>query len=354
MTWREIAQTGNRARHRVQPAEADTSATADVLLQVVLPIVLILAFFVLQSARSFEHRIEQARKGADAHEKYAKKWKELKEKEKHVAARLAEIERKGGEIEEAAQKLGAQEEKLDEQVRELTAWWQGISDSEKGQLAEELSQALLEIQKQRIVAALEKVEAEYRQELGLSFLLHKEISLTDEGRLVGDHQLFQQACKATRRAFSEESRAGEQAKLYRRVLEAAGLADDGAAGSQTPIPGARATADSLRARNGWISEENRRFLQQRLAQILADLHREVLRLGRRVIAAALEHYRNAPLDDLYRRSPEILKLKESIVRARGTDTAPYEEALLRRLYQQIRVDFDEQGYELLPEAWGSV
>lgn len=353
MTWRQILRA--HQGHRVEPADAGTSATADVLLQVVLPIVLILAFFALQSAQSFEHRIKEARTGAEADKKLREKAAKLAEKEAALAAQLAKNEARAQAIDAAAEKLGAQEAELDEQVRELTEWWQGISGSEKGELAQELSQALLEIQKQRIVAALEKVEAEYRQELGLSFLLHKEIRLTAEGRLVGDHELFQQACKATRRAFSEESRAGEQAKLYRRVLQAAGLADDGAAGSQAPIPGARATADSLRARNGWISEENRRFLQQRLAQILADLHREVLRLGRRVIAAALEHYRNAPLDDLYRRSPEILKLKQAIVRAGGTgDTTPYEEALLRRLYQQIRVDFDEQGYELLPEAWGSV
>ncbi|HYO14104.1 MAG TPA: hypothetical protein VE685_12985, partial [Thermoanaerobaculia bacterium] len=239
--------------------------------------------------------------------------------------------------------------------RELTEWWQGISGGEKGQLAQELSQALLEIQKQRIVAALEKVEAEYRQELGLSFLLHKEISLTDKGRLVGDHQLFQQACKATAQAFrSEESRAGELAKLYRRVLEVAELADDGSSGSQAPIPGARTIGDSLRARNGWISLENRRFLQQRLQQILAELHREVLRLGRRVIVAALEHYSKLTLDELYQHNPEIQKLKEAIVRAQGTNTAPFEEALLRRLYEQIRIDFKGQGYELLPEAWGSV
>ncbi|HYO12480.1 MAG TPA: hypothetical protein VE685_04705, partial [Thermoanaerobaculia bacterium] len=61
MTWREILLARARQGHRVEPAEADTSATAEVLLQVVLPIVLILAFFALQSARSFERRIEEAR-----------------------------------------------------------------------------------------------------------------------------------------------------------------------------------------------------------------------------------------------------------------------------------------------------
>lgn len=366
MTWQEIARARPQAGHDpgTEPAEADTSATADVLLQVVLPIVLILAFFALQSARNFEYRIEEARKGAEASEDYEKKQRELEKQQAAMDAqrRLAEEQRKESEqkakeVEDAKQQLDGQEAKLDERVRQFAAWWSEISQTEKGQLAEQLTQALLEIQKQRIVAALERVESEYRQDLGLTFLLHKEIRLTGEGRLLADHQEFQKACQATVLALrSEGSRAGEKMRLYHRVLQVAGLADGGAGEAETPVAAARNTGDALRARNGRITEANRSFLEERLSQLLAQLHREVLRRGRQVVGAALDHYRTSPLDELYRRNPEILKLKDEIVRAsrEGRDTTPYEESLVRRLYQQVKVDFDRQGYVLLPEVWGSV
>ncbi|HEX7181356.1 MAG TPA: hypothetical protein VF756_05895 [Thermoanaerobaculia bacterium] len=366
MTWQDIfvaiPRTGQNPD--ATPNEADTSATADVLLQVVLPIVLILAFFALQSARSFEHRIEEARQGAEASIEHEKKRKELEKQQAAIDAqrRLAEklrkeSEQKVKEVEDARQQLDAQEAKLNQQVRQFAAWWSEISQTEKGQLAEELTQALLEIQKQRLVAALERVESEYRQDLGLTFLLHKEIRLSGEGRLLADHQAFQKACQATVRAFkSEEARVGEKARLYRRVLQVAELADGGSGDVEAPVAEASNTRNALRARNGQITPANRNFLEERLSQLLAKLHREVLRRGRQVVGAALDHYRSSPLDELYRRNPEILKLKEEIVRAsrEDRDTTPYEESLVRRLYQQIKVDFDRQGYALLPEVWGNV
>lgn len=366
MTWRDFLVAIPRAGQGpgVEPNEADTSATADVLLQVVMPIVLILAFFALQSARSFEQRIEEARQGAEASKEYEEKKQELEEQQAALDAqrRLAEElrlanEQKARYVENARQQLDAQEAKLDAQVRQFAAWWSEISQTEKGHLAEELTQALLEIQKQRIVAALERVESEYRQELGLTFLLHKEIRLSGDGRLLADHQAFQKVCQATVQAFrSEEARVGEKTRLYRRVLQSAGLADGGAGATEAPVAEARNTGDALRARHGQITPANRSFLDERLSQLLARLYREVLRGGRQVVGAALDHYRNSPLDELYRRNPEILKLKEEIVRAsrEGRDTTPFEESLVRRLYQQIRVDFDRQGYSLLPEVWGSV
>jgi hypothetical protein len=327
MTWREILLSRHQESSREASGEADTSATADVLLQIVLPIVLILAFFVLQSARDFESRIAMSRTDAAAAERLRQAKEELDREKASLDKEREGLAQQSREIEAAQHQLGEQQSKLDEQVGRLAAWWAGIGGTEKGRLAEELSEALLEIQKQRIVAALEQVEAEYRQSLGLSFLLRKEIRLTPEGRLVSDHQTFQQACQATVQALrSEESRNAERQRLFRRVLQISGLTDDGAGAVETPVSGTLTTQEALRAGSGRITAENRRFLDERLAQLQAELRQEVLRFGRQVIGAALDHYRSAPLDELYRRNPEILKLKEQIVTASrtGQDPTPYE------------------------------
>jgi uncharacterized protein HemX len=139
MTWRDIFVAIPRAGQRpgTEPNEVDTSGTADVLLQVVLPIVLILAFFALQSARSFEHRIEEARQDAKTGEDYEKEKKELEKQQAaiDVQRRLAEERREENEqnakaVEGARQQLDAQEAKLDEQVRQFAAWWSEISHRE--------------------------------------------------------------------------------------------------------------------------------------------------------------------------------------------------------------------------------
>lgn len=264
---------------------ADTRETADVLLQVVLPIVLILTYCVLQSARNYIAAVDEVRG------KYR--------------------------------------------------------------------QAVLELQKQRIVAALETVKARQRQELGLAFLSQKEVRLTGSGQLQSDHLAFREACRKTAEIFlTDDSQAREEARIYGLVLKTAGLTDSTpfALKGATAPEDATLAAQTESAERGEITGANRVFLKAGVAAFLADLHQEVLQLELRVMQAALEIYRAAPFEVLYRWNPELEKLKQAIVQAliQKGDPAPYEESLLRALFRRIREDFERQGYTFLPEIWETI
>jgi hypothetical protein len=262
---------------------ANTGETADVLLQVVLPIVLILTYCVLQSARNYIAAVDEVRG------KYR--------------------------------------------------------------------QALLELQKQRIIAALETVENRRRQDLGLAFLSQKEIRLTGSGQLVSDHLAFRAACRMTAQIFlTDDSQARERTQIYELVLKAAELADARSFEADTAPAGASLAVQTERAERGEITDANRVFLKAEIGKFLAGLHQEVVQLELRVMQAALEIYRAAPLAVLYRWNPQLETLKKAIVQAlnQGTDPAAYEESLLHALFRQIREDFDKQGYSFLPEIWETV
>lgn len=265
-----------RADEEAQAGGADTRETADVLLQVVLPIVLILTYCVLQSARNYI-----------------------------------------------------------DMVAEMQGKYQ---------------QALLELQKQRIVAALETVKNRRRHELGLAFLSHKEIRLAESGKLLSDHLAFRKACRATDQIFrTAGSRAREKAQIYERVLRTAKLTD-----TRSPAEQASLAEQIESAEGGQITDANRLFLNREIQAFLNDLHQEVMQLELRVMQAALEIYRNAPLEDLYRWNPQLVKLKDAIVQALNEgvdDPGPQEEALLRALFRKLRKDFENQGYSFLPEIW---
>jgi len=220
-------------------------------------------------------------------------------------------------------------------------------------------QAVLELQKQRIVAALETVKAQQRQELGLAFLSQKEIRVEGHGQLQSDHLAFREACRKTAQIFhTDDSQAREAARIYGLVLKTAGLTDSRpfALKGATAPEDATLVAQTESAERGEITGANRAFLKAEVAAFLADLHQEVVQLELRVMQAALEIYRGASFEELYRWNPELERLKKAIVQAliQKGDPAPYEESLLRALFRRIREDFERQGYTFLPEIWETI
>lgn len=265
------------------PSGAGTEETAEVLLQVILPIVLILTYCILQSARGYVKQVAE----------------------------------------------------LQKTVR----------------------QAVLEIQKQRLVAALEKVEAQRRGELGLAFFGRKEIRLAESGQLESDHPAFQAACRQTAGIFrSAESRAGEEAQLYRRVLREAKLTDPRPFGAMVSAADTPPAEEARRAQRGEITAANRAFLRGEIDKFLAAVQRATIDLELRVLDRALKHRRDEPLEELYQWNPEVAELKKNIIEAnrQGRDPAPYVESLLRALYRQLRKDFERLDYSFLPEVWEDV
>jgi hypothetical protein len=443
MTWQDLSMLGGRKGGR--PADSSgQSSTADVLLQVILPIVLILAFFAFQSAQSFARKTQQieaqqlvaseeevrellerlAREETRVKEKQAQlnrrisdlagevttieleleallaqsrmldakeleqresrlqeklsrleqekallerqqeelykqeeeigdQMLELEQEQTKLAVQRASIEQQQRALDERQQEIDEQQRQLGEQARGLEEWWEQLQKSEKVQIKRLHTEALIEVQKQRIIVALEKAKVEWRRHLGISsFPADRVISFSKTGLLV-DHDTFSKACAETRKVFAKEQ-ASERMRLRRRVFDLAGLRDSGESWDQAHDP-IQDISRQGQVEAAVITLENRNFLEGGIDELLMELRKEAVELQQRAIAAAFEHYRNAPLEVRYQWSADLKRLKEQIVLAmkRGEDTSAFEADLIRQLKDQIRADFDSDDYRytFLKEAW---
>jgi len=214
----------------------------------------------------------------------------------------------------------------------------------------QLAAAYLELQRQRLVAGLEKVEAERKQELGLFYLMTKNLQVNTAGGLGDQDAVLVKSSAALQSVFgTDESRTVEGLLLFQRVLTAAGLATGGDSAAQ-----ASAATDPVRA-SLMITTENRAFLAEKIQFFLQSLEADTVREQVRLVDDVFRQYRDMPLDERYTIVPETRGIEEQLaaLNKEGKDVTALADGLASALYRKIKQDFDSQGYNLLEQAWSN-
>jgi hypothetical protein len=218
------------------------------------------------------------------------------------------------------------------------------------ELRGELAAAYLELQRQRLVAGLEKVEAERKQELGLFYLSTKSLQLNPAGGLGDQDAVLVRSCAALQSVLrADDTRAAEGQQLFQRVLTAAGLT---LAAETTPQ--AAADSDPVRA-SLVVTSENRTFLSEKIQLFLQSLETDTMREQIRLVDDVFRQYRDMPLDERYRIVPETHGIEEQLaaLNKQGKDITAVADGLASALYRKIKQDFESQGYNLLEQAWSN-
>jgi len=214
----------------------------------------------------------------------------------------------------------------------------------------ELAAAYLELQRQRLVAGLEKVEAERKQELGLFYLSTKSLQLNPAGGLGDLDSVLVRSCAAIQSVLrADDTRAAEGQQLFQRVLTAAGLTLVAEA-----TPQAATDSDPVRA-SLVVTSENRTFLSEKIQLFLQSLETDTMREQVRLVDDVFRQYRDMPLDERYRIVPETRGIEEQLaaLNKQGKDITAVADGLASALYRRIKQDFESQGYNLLEQAWSN-
>lgn len=220
----------------------------------------------------------------------------------------------------------------------------------ESELRGQLAAAYLELQRQRLVAALEKVVAERKQELGLYYLSNKTLQLSQGGGLGSQDDVLAKSCAALQSVLrTDETRSAEAQQLFDRVLTAAGLTLGAETTSEKAV-----NADPVRASLN-VTSENRKFTFEKIQLFLQNLEADTVREQSRLIDDIFRQYREMPLDLRYQIVPETRGIQEQLtaVNKQGGDITALADGLASALYRKIKQDFDGQGYNLLEEAWSS-
>lgn len=396
MTLEDLAETlGMKSR-------GNQTHTADVLLQVVLPIVLILAFFAFTSVRSYEskkqelekhqlildqEKYKQALDKLDQEEKNIKKTrKEFDHRKKELYERRKKLEQEGKRLEETRgqlnhqeyqqkkQEIATQQEDLRKQQKELeedqaklkeqqiaiertkedlAGWWKEISETPHGQLVAKNAEIQIDLQKYKLMAALEKVEVRQREELGIYFLSGREIQIKS-ARLLDDNNNFQTTCKRIYDIFSsKDSQNREADNIYKLVLEEAGIEDLKTVPIEVNLQEYDKIVASQRASEGKITDGNRKFVKKEIESFLDRVAKQVVTEQHRVIDAYLDYLKKLPPRELDSWNPKLKELGEKVVNPPpdGGDTEVYVGALTDCIYEKLETDLKNQGYHFLEETW---
>ena len=366
MNWHQL---DDLRRESSRDETLSASDPANVLNQVLLPVVLILALMVVAFLNDAKEESEQLRDIRSVvgqldlprlQQLLLERGRELEEGQGDLQARakalgmsLEDVEAKLAET-ESQRKLVEDEEhesRLNEIRREAEALERKqtelallVQEARSDKLAEMHAEAILEIQKQRLVAALQRVELSFRVQLGIGIEPLASPTL--------DSKRFRDACQVAFSGFATSSAAEvTRSKLFARVLEEASIRDlrqEGASGSRDEHLSA-----ALRARNSVISAENRAFVVDEVVKLVAGFREEVLELQRGAVTRRLDQYRASSLDERYKKDPELLKLRNELVTAtrEGRSTEAYQERLLTVILAKVRRDFETANVNLLPELW---
>jgi len=409
MTWGNLKEAfkalPDNYKYSSKFRSGDGTHTADILLQIVLPIVLILAFFAFTSVKSYETKkreLEEQQLALDK-QKYEEMLSQLENKKTEISKEreniLEQMNRLGDELKkinldleelhkkksilndrefnklkkdlEEKQKqidqeitkyqkrkkeLDSQASKIDERTRELKAWWQEISQSEKAKLVAEIAEAHIELQKQKIIVAFEKVQIRRKSELGIFFLAGKQINIGSSGQLIDDHDVFSKTCYDIYNVFqSDKSFKNEADTLYIMVLKEAGLTDIKHEISELGLEGYERIIDSEKALKNQITTSNKSFLMAEIDKFMDNLRKEVLREQVRVINTFFQFYESKSLDERYKWNPKLKELKDKMVST--TDSVGVgllENELIVQMYEKLKIDLEKQGYKFLGDAWSTL
>jgi len=190
---------------------------------------------------------------------------------------------------------------------------------------ETLVEAVVDLQKQKIIAAIEKVKNEERKALYIDAFQERGVLIKD-GKL--HEELFQRLCEKTYEVLNtEHGRKREAEGLYQRVLAVATLQPSS------------------------LLPENETFLRQHLQEFLQGLVDNVVYIQHRTIREFFDYYLTLSPEQLDQHDPQLKYLRELYSKAQGDQRAAQAARLYNHLHETLKKNLDQQRYRFLEATW---
>lgn len=220
-----------------------------------------------------------------------------------------------------------------------------------GELVElELQQAVIELQRQKLLNALAEVKSAEEKRLRLPAFPTSERVKRQEGAL--DDPDFAELCQRASQGLAD--RPSYATSLYLQVLEEAGIEDRSSLTvrrwEERAVSWAH-QADELTSDGSRITAGNRRLIHNLVLDFVGGIEQRVVALQVGVVRGLFEDVLAVPdLDELVPGSAALLReLADPATAPRRREELAAE--LYRRLLRGWRKDLSDGGYELLPESW---
>lgn len=279
LSWNNFKEMTGKTGSLETPDQEEASHPANVLLQIVLPIVLILAFLVF------------------------------------VRVQI-----------------------LEEQASNFFILLDKVKEEPRGELLEEYRESLVELQRQRLLVALEKVKAERRRYFGIDAVSSIRI---EAGQLLDGS--FKIACEKT---FSHlgnvRSRDAEANFIYQSVLDSAEIRDRGTGKSQGEW--------DILADPSIITNQNRDHVRRLIEGFIARLIGEATNLQYESIHEICEFYLVHD-EEMEQLDPKLAKFREEYIHAPPEKKKLYAHKLHNRLVEKLTHGLEEQGFHFFEETW---
>jgi len=189
-----------------------------------------------------------------------------------------------------------------------------------------LVESALDLQKQKMIAALEQVKSERKKSLHVSSFEERSPAI-ESGKL--REEFFKSFCEKSYAALNDlNARNRETDELYTRVLEVA------------------------RILKGNVTKENEDFVRKQILDFLDGLVEDVVQIQHRTIREFFDYYQKLSLTQLDQLDPQ---LKELRLAYRSAEDDAQSEALTAKIYnhlhEKLKANLDEQKYQFLDVTW---
>jgi hypothetical protein len=229
---------------------------------------------------------------------------------------------------------------LEKRSQELSTLMELVGNEDRGQTLSRLMEALLEIQKQRLIAALEMAKAERRDTMDINVFAFTSIKVVS-GEMADER--FKRSCRKTFEILgTPEAVAAERDLIYRIVLGHVGISDLGT----DPMEGKIDILD----RPGAISNANRLFIKKAISEFTAGLAAEASELQFLALRDVLDYYADNDelLDAL---DPGLSVRRKGYILCPDSAKTLYAAGLRDRIVHSLEDRVKSQGYEFFAGTW---
>lgn len=212
--------------------------------------------------------------------------------------------------------------------------YEGMAGTPQEEQFEKREEALIELQKQKLLNALEKVENEYRTSAGLIAFSADgrdgyDLSRAIQGDLVVDKR-FVSCCGFAKQKIPQRETA--KADWLKGVLESAQMRSGGGMVAVTSYPDT-------------VTEQNMKWLRAEIGRRVDAMHSQCCRMQREALAIMQRHYQKNP-ESL--KGTKAHKLVQSFISAQSPEERDaLVSSVADELYQHTKDALEKQGVTLL-------
>lgn len=194
--------------------------------------------------------------------------------------------------------------------------------------SDSVREVVLELQRQKLIAALERVKSQTRQSLHLTSFEERSPSF-EAGHL--RDELFKSFCEVNYTTLNEQSAREHQAdEIYDKVLILA------------------------QVEPSRVLKENERWIREQIQDFVKGLVVAVVRIQHRTVKDFFTHYLALSPEQLDGLDPQLKVLRENYLKAEDTMKEAQELKLYNHIHEKLKTNLDEQHYRFLEVAWQEI